>query len=53
MFIFTYSIKETVGGYFFTKISIPINYKKYKESLGDALMQGLKSSISPHQFLLA
>jgi len=29
--------KENVKGYFFTKITIPINYKGYKESLGVAL----------------
>jgi len=27
-------IKETVGGLFFTKISIPINMEGYKELLG-------------------
>ena len=37
MSIFGYPIEETVGGHFFTKISIPINLKEYKESVGDAL----------------
>jgi hypothetical protein len=37
MSIFGYPIEDAVGENFFTKISIPINYERYKESLGDAL----------------
>jgi len=33
MSIFEDPIKEDVGGYFSIKISIPINYEGYKESL--------------------
>ena len=31
MSIFRYPIEETVGGYFFIEISIPVNQERYKE----------------------
>jgi hypothetical protein len=37
IYISGYPIEETIGGCFFTKIFILVNYKRYKESLGDAL----------------
>lgn len=35
--IFGYAIEGAVGRYSFTKISIPVNSERFKESLGDAL----------------
>jgi len=43
MCIFIYPNEEAVEGYFLTKISIPVNYKRYKESLGDSLSLDIPS----------
>ena len=37
MSVFRYPIEEPIAKYFFIKISIPVNQKRYKEALGDTL----------------
>ena len=41
MSIFRYQIEKIVEGYFFVKIFIYVNQKRYEESLGDAHLEAL------------
>ena len=41
MSIFRYQIEKIVEGYFFVKIFIYVNQKRYEESLGDAHLKAL------------